>query len=148
MYIRDRDYTDELEVIKNKENPNLGKRKIIFSKVIYIEKEDVMEKAPKKYNRLVLGGEVRLYGGYFIKCNDVIKNSNGEIEEIRCTYDPDTKSGSGFTGRKVKGTIHWISEKNFLSCKVNLYESLFSEKPKAGELEKYINCLLYTSRCV
>ena len=133
------DYTEELEVINNKENPNLGKRKVIFSRVIYIEKEDFMEKAPKKYNRLVLDGEVRLYGAYFIKCNKVIKNSDGEIEEIRCSYDPETKSGSGFTGRKVKGTIHWISEKNFISCKVNLYESLFLVKPKTGDIEKYIN---------
>ena len=133
------DYTEELEVINNKENPNLGKRKVIFSRVIYIEKEDFMEKAPKKYNRLVLDGEVRLYGGYFIRCNEVIKNSDGEIEEIRCSYDPETKSGTGFTGRKVKGTIHWISEKNFISCKVKLYESLFLLKPKVGELEKYIN---------
>lgn len=133
------DYTEELEVINNKENPNLGKRKVIFSRVIYIEKEDFMEKAPKKYNRLVLDGEVRLYGAYFIKCNKVIKNSDGEIEEIRCSYDPETKSGTGFTGRKVKGTIHWISEKNFISCKVKLYESLFLLKPKVGELEKYIN---------
>lgn len=133
------DYTEELEVINNKENSNLGKRKVIFSRVIYIEKEDFMEEAPKKYNRLVLGGEVRLYGAYFIKCNEVIKNDDGEIKEIRCSYDPETKSGSGFTGRKVKGTIHWISEKNFISCKVNLYESLFLVKPKTGDIEKYIN---------
>lgn len=133
------DYTEELEVINNKENSNLGKRKVIFSRVIYIEKEDFMEEAPKKYNRLVLGGEVRLYGAYFIKCNEVIKNDDGEIKEIRCSYDPETKSGSGFTGRKVKGTIHWISEKNFFKCKVNLCEPLFLEKPKIDRLEKDIN---------
>lgn len=135
----DDDYIEELEVINNKENHSLGKRKVFFSKIIYIEKEDFMEEAPKKYNRLVLGGEVRLYGAYFIKCNEVIKNDDGEIKEIRCTYDPKTKSGSGFTGRKVKGTIHWVSEKNFLTCKVNLCEPLFLEKPKIDRLEKDIN---------
>ncbi|WP_294359475.1 glutamine--tRNA ligase/YqeY domain fusion protein, partial [uncultured Clostridium sp.] len=121
------DYFEELEIVNNKENPSLGKRKVVFSRTIYIEKEDFMENPPKKYNRLVLGGEVRLYGGYFIRCNEVIKDIYGDIKEIRCTYDPETKSGTGFTGRKVKGTIHWVSEKNFISCKVNLYDSLFLE---------------------
>ncbi|WP_294343383.1 glutamine--tRNA ligase/YqeY domain fusion protein [uncultured Clostridium sp.] len=133
------DYFEELEIVNNKENPSLGKRKVVFSRTIYIEKEDFMENPPKKYNRLVLGGEVRLYGGYFIRCNEVIKDIYGDIKEIRCTYDPETKSGTGFTGRKVKGTIHWISEKNFISCKVNLYDSLFLEKPIGGLLEKSIN---------
>ncbi len=89
-----------------------GKRAVTFSREVYIEREDFMENPPKKYFRLFPGNEVRLKGAYFVKCNEVIKDENGEVTEIHCTYDPETKSGTGFTGRKVKGTIHWVDANN------------------------------------
>lgn len=133
------DHIEYLDAENNKENKDLGSRKIPFTKVIYIEREDFNENPPKKYNRLVPGGEVRLMNAYFIKCNEVIKDENNNVIELRCTYDIETKSGSGFTGRKVKGTIHWISEKFSIPCKVRLYEDLFNESPDTDNLEEYIN---------
>jgi len=110
-----------------------------FTKELYIEREDFSENPPKKYNRLVLDGEVRLKGAYFIKCNEVIKNESGEIVELRCSYDPETKSGNGFTGRKVKGTIHWISAKYGVPCEVRLFENLFNDAPSGENLFEFIN---------
>ena len=133
------DHIEYLDAENNKENKDLGSRKIPFTKIIYIEREDFKDNPPKKYNRLVPGGEVRLMNAYFIKCNEVIKDENGNVKELRCTYDIETKSGSGFTGRKVKGTIHWVSEKFSLPCKVRLYEDLFNESPDTDNLEEYIN---------
>ncbi|MEG2017438.1 MAG: glutamine--tRNA ligase/YqeY domain fusion protein [Clostridium sp.] len=133
------EYLEYLTVENNPENEEMGTREIPFTREIYIEKEDFNENPPKKYNRLTLGGEVRLKGAYFIKCNEVIKDENGEVIELRCTFDPETKSGSGFTGRKVKGTIHWVSAKYGVPCEVRVYENLFNEPPSGDDLFKFIN---------
>lgn len=117
-----------LEVENNQENLEMGSRKVPFSRVIYIEQEDFMENPPKKYFRLYPGNEVRLKNAYFVKCEEVIKDQNGEIIELRCTYDPETKSGSGFTGRKVKGTLHWVSAEHAVEAEVRLYDNLMIEK--------------------
>lgn len=118
---------DEIELLtieNNPESPEMGNREVPFSREIYIESEDFMEEAPKKFFRLTLGKEVRLKGAYFILCNEVIKDEKGNILEIHCTYDKETKSGSGFEGRKVKGTIHWVSAKNCVKAEVRLYDYL------------------------
>jgi len=128
-----------LEIENNQDDPSMGKRMVQFSREIYIEEEDFMEEPPKKYFRLFPGNEVRLKGAYFIKCNEVIKNESGEIVELRCSYDPETKSGSGFTGRKVKGTIHWVSAKYGVPCEVRLFENLFNDAPSGDNLFEYIN---------
>ncbi|MGY0373706.1 glutamine--tRNA ligase/YqeY domain fusion protein [Clostridium sp. JNZ J1-5] len=113
-----------LEAENNQDKPEMGTREIPFSREIYIEQEDFMENPPKKYFRLFPGNEVRLKNAYFVKCTDVIKDENGNVVEIHCTYDPETKSGSGFTGRKVKGTIHWVDAKHALPAEFRLYEPL------------------------
>ncbi len=133
------EHLEYLTIENNGENEELGKREMPFTKELYIEREDFSENPPKKYNRLVLDGEVRLKGAYFIKCNEVIKNESGEIVELRCSYDPETKSGSGFTGRKVKGTIHWVSAKHGVPCEVRLFENLFNDAPSGDNLFEYIN---------
>ena len=118
------DMEETLIIENNPENEELGSREVTFSRELYIEREDFLEDAPKKFFRLSVDKEVRLKGAYFIMCNEVIKDENGNIIELRCTYDPETKSGSGFTGRKVKGTIHWVSAKHAVKATVNLYDSL------------------------
>jgi glutaminyl-tRNA synthetase len=112
----------------NPENLDMGMRKIPFSREIYIEKDDFMENPPKKYFRLFPGNEVRLKHAYFIKCEEVIKDANGEVVELRCTYDPATKSGTGFTGRKVKGTIHWVEATHSVPAEFRLYEPLILDQ--------------------
>ena len=112
------------EIENNPKNPEAGSRMVEFSREIYVEREDFMEVPVKKYFRLFPGNEVRLKGAYFITCNEVIKDENGEVVELHCTYDPETKSGSGFTGRKVKGTIHWVSAKDAVPAEFRLYEPL------------------------
>ena len=117
----------ESELLPIENNPNdesAGVRQVEFSRELYVEREDFMEVPPKKYFRLFPGNEVRLKGAYFVKCNEVIKDENGNVTEIHCTYDPETKSGSGFTGRKVKGTIHWVSAKTAIPAEFRLYEPL------------------------
>ncbi|MEK3916032.1 glutamine--tRNA ligase/YqeY domain fusion protein [Paenibacillus sp. FSL H7-0331] len=124
-----------LMVENNSENEALGKREVPFSKTIYIERDDFMEQPPKGFHRLSLNAEVRLKGAYFIRCEQMIKDpDSGEITELHCTYDPITKSGSGFTGRKVKGTIHWVSASHAVKADVHLYEKLLlvQEVPKEG----------------
>lgn len=113
-----------LEAEINPENPEMGTRQIPFSREIYIEQEDFMEDPPKKYFRLFPGNEVRLKHAYFIKCEEVIKDENGNVIELRCTYDQETKSGTGFTGRKVKGTLHWVEATNAIPAEFRLYEPL------------------------
>ncbi|MFW5438797.1 glutamine--tRNA ligase/YqeY domain fusion protein [Paenibacillus apiarius] len=109
----------------NSENEALGKRNVPFTRVVYIEKDDFMEQPCKGFHRLTLHGEVRLKGAYFITCNEVIKDEQtGEITELRCTYDPKTKSGTGFTERKVKGTIHWVSAQHGIKADIHMYEKL------------------------
>jgi glutaminyl-tRNA synthetase len=119
----------------NPENPEMGTRKIPFSREIYVEQDDFMENPPAKYFRLFPGNEVRLKHAYFIKCNDVIKDENGEVVELHCTYDPETKSGSGFTGRKVKGTLHWVDATHALPAEFRLYEPLILDDEEESENE-------------
>ncbi|MEK5640144.1 glutamine--tRNA ligase [Paenibacillus rhizosphaerae] len=113
-----------LEAENNTENPDMGTRQIPFSREIYIEQDDFMEDPPNKYFRLFPGNEVRLKNAYFIKCHDFVKDENGQVTEIHCTYDPETKSGTGFTGRKVKGTIHWVEASHAVPAEFRLYEPL------------------------
>jgi glutaminyl-tRNA synthetase len=122
------DQTEMLDAEINPENPEMGIRQIPFSREIYIEQDDFMEDPPKKYFRLFPGNEVRLKHAYFIKCNDVIKDENGNVVELHCTYDPETKSGSGFTGRKVKGTLHWVDAKSSIPAEFRLYEPLILDE--------------------
>ncbi|MCM3442606.1 glutamine--tRNA ligase/YqeY domain fusion protein [Metabacillus halosaccharovorans] len=129
------DQVEMLDAEINPEVPEMGTRQIPFSREIYIEQEDFMENPPKKYFRLFPGNEVRLKHAYFIKCEDVIKDKNGNVIEIHCTYDPETKSGTGFTGRKVKGTLHWVDAKHALPAEFRLYEPLILDKQKNEEVE-------------
>ena len=122
------DAVEMLTIDNNNENKLLGTREVPFSKVIYIEQEDFMEHPSKGYHRLSPNVEVRLKGAYFIRCEEVIKDENtGEIVELRCTYDPITKSGTGFNGRKVKGTIHWVAADHAIKADIRLYEKLLLE---------------------
>mgnify|MGYP004640334395 FL=1 len=119
--------TEYMEVENNQENPELGSRKVPFSRELYIEREDFMEEPPKKYFRLFPGNEVRLKGAYFVKCVDYKKDADGKVTEVHCTYDPETKSGSGFEGRKVKGTIHWVDAGTCQDAEVRLYENIVKD---------------------
>ncbi|WP_309090070.1 glutamine--tRNA ligase/YqeY domain fusion protein [Domibacillus sp.] len=119
----------------NPENPEMGMRKIPFSREIYIEQEDFMEEPPKKYFRLFPGNEVRLKHAYFVKCEDFIKDENGNVVEIHCTYDPRTKSGSDFNERKVKGTIHWVDAKHAVPAEFRLYEPLIMDSEEGEDTE-------------
>lgn len=124
---------EDLDAINNPEDPNAGTRKIKFTKEIFIEQSDFMENPPKGFHRLVPGGEVRLRYAYIIKCDEVIKNENGEIVELHCSIDPDTKSGVGKSTKKVKGTIHWVSSKYAFDAEVRLYDRLFTVENPGGE---------------
>jgi glutaminyl-tRNA synthetase len=127
-------HVEELEAVNNPEDPNAGTRKVPFSREIYIERDDFMENPPKKFFRLAPGGEVRLRYAYIIKCEEVIKGSNGEIIELRCTIDPDSKAGGATAARKIKGTIHWVSASHAFETEVRLYDRLFTvEQPDADE---------------
>ncbi len=129
------DLVEELETINNPEDETKGYRKIPFSKELFIEEEDFQETPHKKFHRLSPGKEVRLKSAYIIKCEEVIKNADGDIIELRCTYDPETKSGSG-SPRSVKGTIHWVSARHALKAEVRLYERLFIDEDPAGHDDK------------
>jgi glutaminyl-tRNA synthetase len=123
-----------LDAINNPEDPSAGSRTVPFSNELYIEQSDFMENPPKGFHRLIPGGEVRLRYAYIIKCKEVIKNDKSEIVELRCSYDPETKSGSGTSTKKVKGVIHWVSAKHAISAEVRLYDRLFTvENPGAEE---------------
>ena len=117
-----------LDAPNNPENPELGSRRIAFERELYIEREDFMEEPPKKYYRLFPGNEVRLMNAYFVRCESFVKDENGNVTEVHCTYDPETKSGSGFEGRKVKGTIHWVPVNHCVNAVVKLYENLVDEE--------------------
>jgi len=117
----------------NPENPEMGIRQIPFSREIYIEQDDFMENPPKKYFRLFPGNEVRLKHAYFIKCEEVIKDEAGNVIELRCTYDPETKSGSGFTGRKVKGTLHWVEATQAVPAQFRLFNPLLVDEEGAED---------------
>ncbi len=135
--------TEYLEAINNPEDPSAGTRKVSFSREIYIEKDDFMENPPKKYFRLQPGGEVRLRWAYFIKCEEIIKDENGEIVELRCTYDPLSKGGQSPDGRKVKGTIHWVNANDCIEAELRLYDRLFTKEDMddLAEDETYTNYL-------
>jgi len=130
--------TEMLEIENNAKDESQGKRLVPFSREIYIEREDFMENPPKKYFRLFPGNEVRLKGAYFVKCNEMIKDENGIVTEIHCTYDPETKSGSGFTGRKVKGTIHWVDAKTCVPAEFRLYEPLILDDAPENEGKHFL----------
>ena len=117
-----------LDVPNNQENPEMGTRKVPFARELYIERDDFMIEPPRKYFRLFPGNEVRLMSDYFVTCQDYVTDENGKVTEIHCTYDPETKSGSGFTGRKVKGTIHWVAAPTAATAEVRLYENLVDEE--------------------
>ena len=126
--------TEEMDAINNPEDAAAGTRKVPFSKVLYIEREDFMEEPPKKFFRLAPGREVRLRCAYFITCNEVIKDADGNITELRCTYDPATRGGDAPDGRKVKATLHWVSADHALDAEVRLYEHQFTkENPEDTE---------------
>ncbi|NOY51530.1 MAG: glutamine--tRNA ligase/YqeY domain fusion protein [Chlorobi bacterium] len=123
---------EDMELINNPEDADAGSRKVPFTREIFIERDDFMEDAPKKFFRMAPGREVRLKGAYIIKCEDFAKDADGNITEIYCTYDPDTKSGSDSSGKKVKGTLHWVSATHCLNAEVRLYDRLFSDEEPAG----------------
>ncbi len=122
------DQVEYLDVENNQENEELGSRKVAFGKYLYIEREDFMEEPPKKYFRLFPGNEVRLKNAYFVKCVGFEKDEDGNVTTVHCTYDPETRSGSGFEGRKVKGTIHWVSAESAIDAEVRLYENIIDEE--------------------
>jgi glutaminyl-tRNA synthetase len=120
--------TEILDAENNLENPELGTRKLEFSRELYIERDDFMIEPPKKYKRLYPGNEVRLMNAYFVKAVSYETDENGLVTVVHCTYDPETKSGSGFTGRKVKGTIHWVNAATAIDAEVRLYENIVDEE--------------------
>lgn len=137
--------TEWLDAPNNLENEALGSRKLAFTRELYIEREDFMIDPPKKYFRLFPGNEVRLMNAYYVTCTGYDVDENGKVTEIRCTYDPETKSGNGFEGRKVKGTIHWVSASHAVPCEVRLYENIVDEEKgvynEDGELNLNPNSL-------
>jgi glutaminyl-tRNA synthetase len=135
------DKTEELDAVNNPEDPGAGSRKIPFSRELYIESADFMEVPPPKYFRLKPGGEVRLKYGYIIKCDEVIKDASGNVTELRCTADLDSKSGGANSSRKVKGTIHWVSAAHAVDAEVRLYDRLFTvpEPDADGDFKSFIN---------
>jgi glutaminyl-tRNA synthetase len=124
--------TEELEAVNHPDNPEAGTRKIKFSRELYIEQEDFMENPPKKFFRLSPGNEVRLRYAYFVTCREVVKNANGEVVELKCTYDPATKGGNAPDGRKVKATMHWLSAADAVAAEVRIYNPLFNKPDPAG----------------
>ncbi len=133
---------ETLEAVNNPEDETMGSRQVPFCGELYIDREDFMEEPHKKFHRLAPGAEVRLRYGYYITCRDVVKDENGAIVELRCTYDPETRGGWAPDGRKVKGTIHWVSARHAVKCEVRLYEHLFTEiepEDQAGDFLEYLN---------
>ena len=141
-----------LEVDNNVENPELGKRKVPFTRELYVEREDFMEEPPKKYFRMFPGNEVRFMNAYFVKCNSCVKDENGNVTEIHCTYDPASKGGNSPDGRKVKGTIHWVSAEYGKQVTVRLYENIVNEElgvyNEDGSLNLNPNSLTVLDNCV
>jgi len=143
--------TEELPIPNNLENEELGERRVLFGRELYIEREDFMEKPPKKYFRLFPGNEVRLMGAYFVTCTGCEKDENGQVTVVHATYDPETKSGSGFTGRKVKGTIHWVHKDTACQAECRLYENIVDEEKgkinEDGSLNLNPNSLTVVKGC-
>ncbi len=140
-----------MDAANNQENEALGSRKVPFCRELYIDREDFMEVPPRKYFRLYPGNEVRLMNAYFVRCTDYVKDGDGRVTEIHCTYDPQTRSGSGFTGRKVKGTIHWVAAPYAVPATVRLYENLVDESKgvynEDGTLNLNPNSLTVLDNC-
>ncbi|HAC33252.1 MAG TPA: glutamine--tRNA ligase, partial [Gammaproteobacteria bacterium] len=132
--------TEQLTAQNHPQIPELGSRDLPFSREIYVERDDFMEEPPKKFFRLSPGREVRLRYAYFITCNEVIKNADGEVVELRCTYDPATRGGNAPDGRKVKGTIHWVSAAHAVDAEVRLYDRLFMD-PNPAAADDFIAVL-------
>ena len=130
--------TEMIELENNAKDETKGTRLVPFGRELYIEQEDFMEEPIKKYFRLFPGNEVRLKGAYFVKCTDVIKDEDGNVVEVHCTYDPETKSGSGFTGRKVKSTIHWVEANTAIPCEFRLYEPLILDDAPENEGKHFL----------
>jgi glutaminyl-tRNA synthetase len=132
---------EELEAVNNPEDPAAGTRKVPFSRVLYIERDDFREDPPKKFFRLAPGREVRLRYAYFVKCEEVVKDASGEVVELRCSYDPATLGGNAPDGRKVQATIHWVSAAHAVEAEVRLYDRLFTvPNPAAeGDWKGYLN---------
>jgi glutaminyl-tRNA synthetase len=126
-----------MEAVNNPEDPSAGTRKVPFARELWIERDDFMEDPPKKFFRLAPGREVRLRFAYFITCREAVKNAAGEIVELRCTYDPETRGGNAPDGRKVKATIHWVAAEGSLPAEVRLYEQLFV-RPDPGADGDYL----------
>ena len=127
---------EEIDAVNNPEDESMGKRKVPFSKELYIEREDFMENPTGKFYRLSPGREVRLRYSYFIKCQDIIKNDQGEVIELQCTYDPETKGGNSPDGRKVKATLHWVAASRAVKAEVRLYDRLFTDPDPAGHKDR------------
>ena len=126
--------TEEMELENNREVPEMGNRTVPFSRELYVDGDDFMEVPIKKYFRLFPGNEVRFKGAYFITCNEVVKNEDGSVKELLCTYDPETRSGSGFEGRKVKGTIHWVDAKTAVKIKIRNYDYLMVDDEEGNQV--------------
>ena len=145
------DQIEMLTVANNLENEAMGTRQVPFGRELYIEREDFMEEPPRKYFRMFPGNEVRLMNAYFVTCTGCVKDENGRIIEVHCTYDPETKCGSGFTGRKVKGTIHWVPAKEAVKAEVRLYENIIDEEKgvynEDGSLNLNPNSLTVLKEC-
>ncbi|MGN0377322.1 MAG: glutamine--tRNA ligase/YqeY domain fusion protein [Suilimivivens sp.] len=145
------DQTEMLTVANNLENEEMGTRQVPFGRELYIDREDFMEEPPKKYFRLFPGNEVRLMNAYFVTCTGCVKDENGKVIEVHCTYDPETKCGTGFTGRKVKGTIHWVPAKEAIKAEVRLYENIIDEEKgvynEDGSLNLNPNSLTVLKEC-
>ncbi len=143
--------TEELEAPLNLENEALGSRKLPFGRELYIEREDFMEEPPKKYFRMFPGNEVRLMNAYFVKCTGCVKDENGKVIEVHCTYDPETKGGNSQDGRKVKGTIHWVAAEQAIKAEVRLYENIIDEEKgvynEDGSLNLNPNSLTVLKEC-
>ena len=143
--------TEYLDVVNNLENEALGVRKIPFSGELYIEREDFMEEPPKKYFRMFPGNEVRLMNAYFVTCNSFEKDENGNVTVIHCTYDPASRGGNSPDGRKVKGTIHWVSATESVKAQVRLYENIIDEEKgvynEDGSLNLNPNSLTTLTEC-
>ena len=132
--------TEELDAVNNPEDPAMGTRKVPFSRVLYVEQDDFMEKPPKEFFRLSPGREVRLRYAYIIKCGEVVKDKAGKVAELHCTYDPETRSGEAGSSRKVKGTIHWVSAAHAHKAEIRLYDRLFTvENP--GDVDDFVTVL-------
>ena len=144
--------TEYLEVVNNLENEELGVRKVPFSRELYIDREDFMEEPPKKYFRMFPGNEVRLMNAYFVTCNSFVKDENGVVTEIHCTYDPASKGGNSPDGRKVKGTIQWVSAAQAVPAEIRLYENIVDEEKgvynEDGSLNLNPNSLTILKDCV